>query len=92
MMLSLREFGKMKEMPSPESEAYVLRLCDLLREARLKTGLSQEKLADLSGVDHGVISRLESHKRIPTMAALRDVALALQLDWIFLCSEAQTEK
>lgn len=77
------------EMPSPESEAYVQRLCARLREVRLEAGISQERLADLSGVDHGVISRLETHKRTPAMAALRDLAVALGLDWPALCKEIE---
>lgn len=79
-------------MPSPESEAYVLRLCDRLREARLVADISQERLAGLSGVDHGVISRLESHKRIPSLAALRDVAIALGLNWPALCASIEKRK
>ena len=79
-------------MPSPESEAYVLRLCDRLKEARVAAEISQERLADLSGVDHGVISRLESHKRIPSLAALRDVAIALGLDWPALCAGIEKRK
>ncbi|MFD0892458.1 helix-turn-helix transcriptional regulator [Luteolibacter ambystomatis] len=75
-------------MPSAESEAYVRRLIDLLRHARTEAGLSQQKLAALSGVDLGVISRAERHERIPGLAALRDLAIALQLDWGQLCSQA----
>lgn len=44
-------------------------------------GLSQEGLAELPGIDLGVISRAERHLRIPAMAAIRDLACALGLDF-----------
>lgn len=82
-------FWQQEAMPSEESEASVRRLIDLLRKARLAAGLSQERLAEMSGIDLGVISRAERHERIPGMAALRDLAIALGLSWGALCTEAE---
>ena len=67
-------------MPSARSTAIVHALLNRIFEARKKSGMSQEALAELSGVDLGVISRAERLQRIPGMAAILDLALALQID------------
>ena len=67
-------------MPSRTSEATVHALLSRLVEARKNAGVSQERLAELSGVDLGVISRAENLLRIPGMAAILDLAKALELD------------
>lgn len=48
--------------------------------ARKQAGISQEALAEISGVDLGVISRAERLQRIPGLASILDMAMALQLD------------
>ena len=67
-------------MPSPVSEAVVHALLLLIVQARKDAGLSQERLAELSGVDLGVISRAENLVRIPGLASILDLAHALDLD------------
>lgn len=67
-------------MPSQISEATVHALLLRLVEARKKAGISQERLAELSGVDLGVISRGENLLRIPGLASILDLARALDLD------------
>jgi transcriptional regulator with XRE-family HTH domain len=49
-------------------------------DARKRAGLSQERLAELSGVNLAVISRAENLKRIPGLASILDMASALNLD------------
>ncbi len=67
-------------MPSQTSEATVHALLLRLVEARKNAGISQERLAELSGVDLGVISRGENLLRIPGLASILDLARALDLD------------
>lgn len=67
-------------MPSLRSTAIVHALLARIVAERKKTGMSQEDLAELSGIDLGVISRAERLQRIPGMAAILDLALALKLD------------
>lgn len=67
-------------MPSARSTAIVHALLARIVAARKKVGMSQEALAELSGVDLGVISRAERVQRIPGMASILDMALALELD------------
>ena len=67
-------------MPSETSEAIVHAFLLRLVDARKSAGISQERLAELSGVDLGVISRAENLVRIPSMAAILDLAFALDLD------------
>lgn len=52
---------------------------DLLREYRERAGLSQVRLARLSGFDHSYLSRLERGHRAPTRAAVLRLAKALGL-------------
>lgn len=78
-------------MPSRTSEATVHALLSRLVEARKNTGVSQERLADLSGVDLGVISRAENLLRIPSMAAILDLAKALELDPCELLASAMKD-
>lgn len=79
-------------MPSEESIAFVSRLIDWMKEERLARRMTQTKLSQLSGVDLGVISRAESHERVPGMAALRDLAVALDLDWGKLVGAVDKDK
>lgn len=59
--------------------------------ARKDAGISQETLAELSGVDLGVVSRAERLQRIPGLASILDLATALQLDVPTLIAEAIRE-
>lgn len=69
-------------MPSDDSQLVVSAILQHLKEARLARGYSQETLANISGVDLGVISRAERELRVPGFAALRDIAVALGLDFV----------
>ena len=50
-----------------------------LKQIRLEKGLSQSKLADLSGIDTSNISRLESGGRTPNLQTIKKVADALKI-------------
>lgn len=75
-------------MASNQSESVVSKVLLKICEVRLARGLSQERLAELSGIDLGVISRAERLQRIPGMAAIMDLAIALDLDFAGLVREA----
>lgn len=78
-------------MPSRPSEAVVHAVLSRLVEARKSAGMSQERLAELSGIDLGVISRAENLLRIPGMASILDMAQALDLDLSKLLADAMKE-
>jgi len=48
-----------------------------VRRVRLKKGLSQENLADLSGLSQQYLSGLENGKRNPTVITVYEIAQAL---------------
>jgi len=78
-------------MPSPTSEATVNALLLRIVAERKSAGVSQERLAELSGVDLGVISRAENLLRIPGMASILDMAQALKLDLPLLLADAMQD-
>lgn len=51
-----------------------------LYAARKRLGLSQEKLAELSGLQAGEISRFERDKRDPRVSTLEKLAAALEVE------------
>lgn len=65
----------------------------LLREMRLERGLSQERLAKLSGIDRTFISGVERNRRNITLDTLDRLLIALGIDsHYFLCLLADKEK
>jgi len=50
-----------------------------LRAARKKLGLTQEEVAERSGVQAGEISRIETGKRDPQVSTLEKLAAAVEL-------------
>jgi len=75
-------------MASEKSDRFVFAVLGRLCEERQALGWSQEKLAEVSGIDLGVISRAERRQRIPGMASIMDMAVALDLDFADLVREA----
>lgn len=65
-------------MPSQESERFVAALAAEIHRVRKRKKLSQEKLANQSGVDRATISRFERLERVPGILALYDLAQALE--------------
>lgn len=51
-----------------------------LRLLRRKAGISQEELADLTGLDRNTIGKLERELSSPTVDTLESIATALQID------------
>lgn len=54
------------------------KLGQALKKARLKKGVSQEKLAEIVGVDRTYISLLERGKRNPSALSIIAISKALQ--------------
>jgi transcriptional regulator with XRE-family HTH domain len=50
-----------------------------LREARKRLGLTQEDVAERSGVQAGEVSRIEAGKRDPKVSTLEKLAAAVEL-------------
>lgn len=50
-----------------------------LRAARKKLGLTQEQVAERSGVQAGEVSRIERGKRDPQVSTLEKLAAAVEL-------------
>jgi transcriptional regulator with XRE-family HTH domain len=50
-----------------------------LREARERLGLTQEQVADRSGVHSTEVSRIEAGKRDPQVSTLRRLAAAVEV-------------
>jgi transcriptional regulator with XRE-family HTH domain len=50
-----------------------------LREARKRLGLTQEAVAERSGVQAGEVSRIESGKRDPKVSTLEKLAAAVEM-------------
>ncbi|MDD2716359.1 MAG: helix-turn-helix transcriptional regulator [Candidatus Wallbacteria bacterium] len=59
----------------------------VLRGKRKKSGISQEKLAQDSGLDRTYISLLERGLRQPTLKTMISISKALELDLLSLISE-----
>jgi transcriptional regulator with XRE-family HTH domain len=51
-----------------------------IQSLRLKAGLNQTQLAKLAGVQQGHLSQIENGHRKPTLATLRKLRTALDLD------------
>ncbi len=62
------------------SEKFSRELVTALREAREKRGISQSRLAKLSGVSRPMIHHLENGIRNPTVIVLHALATALEMD------------
>jgi transcriptional regulator with XRE-family HTH domain len=50
-----------------------------LRVARMKLGLTQEQVAERSGVQAGEVSRIERGKRDPKVSTLEKLAAAVEV-------------
>jgi transcriptional regulator with XRE-family HTH domain len=72
-----------------DSDEVVAAVLRMLAEARREREITLEQLAELSGVDHGIISRAERLQRIPGMAYIRDLAVSLDLNFADLVRRAE---
>ena len=64
----------------------------IVREKRLKLGLTQIQLATKTGIFHSVISRLENGYGVPNANSLRKLAEPLGLDADMLIRLAEEER
>ncbi len=65
---------------SPCSRLVVMRSADLIREARLRAGLTQYDLAERSGRDRSVIARWEQGAVAPSVETLVELVRACGFD------------
>lgn len=67
------------------------RFGDAVRKARMAAGLTQEELADRSGLDRSYIGGVERGKRNPTLAVIEKIAdgLGLSVAELFSSYSAQ---
>lgn len=64
-----------------------------IRAARTHRGISQDRLADLAGIDRSFVSRLERGKANPTFLTLLKLSNALETDIAaIVASEDQIEE
>lgn len=56
-----------------------------VRQARLAANLSQQRLADMLGIDQGHLSRIESRKARATVELLAEIAELTGVSLNFLC-------
>ncbi len=72
-----------------DSDKVVAAVLQMLADARREQGITLEQLTELSGIDHGIISRAERFLRIPGMSSIRDLAVSLDLDFADLVRKAE---
>lgn len=65
-------------------------LGEVIKQHRLKAGLSQERLAELSGSHFTYISEIENNHRNPGIDVLRRLATAMGISLSDLIREAET--
>ena len=58
-----------------------------LRRLRLKSGLTQEELADRAGLNRNYIGMIEREENAPTVDALEQIAVALGIEPVALFHE-----
>lgn len=75
--------------PDDGDHAYVAALLLILRLERTDQSLSIREVAEKAGVDHGIIARAESMKRIPNLITMRKWVRALGLEWSEVCKDAE---
>lgn len=77
------DFGLLRVQQSKQNEQHIKRKenkMEKLKEIRASKKMSQEKLAELSGVSRTIISELESGKRTNTSTdTIRKIADALEV-------------
>lgn len=67
------------------------RVVEVLKDERLRQGISHEKLAQSAGVHRSTVSRTESGKMSPTLYVIHAIATVLQLDMDVVMRRAQAD-
>src|SRR5690606_16071375 len=65
------------EQPGRELDSWISFVSKRIREARMAANLTQEKVAELSGIPQSHISRLEKGQHSPTAKTLEKLAKAI---------------
>ncbi|MBV8383373.1 MAG: helix-turn-helix transcriptional regulator [Planctomycetaceae bacterium] len=69
------------------TDSLQLRFGLIVRDRRLKRGLSQERLADLAGLHRTYVSLLERGRRMPSLYVIAKLAEALETTIVDLVHE-----
>lgn len=64
-----------------------------LKELRLNKGLTQQSVADRSGIERSYYTMIESGNRTPSVQVAKEIALIIGFDWtIFFETECNESK
>jgi DNA-binding XRE family transcriptional regulator len=76
-------------VPLTSHEHFARTLAAVLKEAREKAGLSQKKLAELSGVGRTGIVTMEAGQRIPSMLICKMLADGMKVSLADIAAEVE---
>lgn len=63
---------------------------ELIKEKRLRVGLTQSALSELTGITIRTIQRIENNEVVPSLHSLKKIGEALQMDLLEQALEAET--
>ncbi|RYG98706.1 MAG: XRE family transcriptional regulator [Alphaproteobacteria bacterium] len=69
-----------------EEKRVVERICEALKEERIRKGISQQRLAETAGLSRTGLRHIESLQTSPTLHSLLLLAKALEVDFAPLLS------
>lgn len=72
-------FRRRRAAPEPQQEAAAQTVSELLREKRMRSGMSQEFVAEQLGVSRQAVSKWENGTAMPSTANLLALAKLLQI-------------
>ena len=67
------------------------KICLKIKFERQKKGMSQESLADISGLSRNAIWKIESGRVSPTIDSLEKIAKALEMDFASLTDVSKVD-
>ena len=67
------------------------KICLKIKFERQKKGMSQESLADMSGLSRNAIWKIESGRVSPTIDSLEKIARALEMDFASLTDVSKVD-
>ncbi|MBM7515591.1 helix-turn-helix transcriptional regulator [Nocardioides nitrophenolicus] len=71
----------LEELAGPTTAGYIRRTAaNLLKDARIRTGLTQQQVADAAGVPRSTIARIETGRMQPSIPTLSAILIAIGLD------------
>ena len=86
-------FGSICGSDSNDHFAEIVQVIEELIEERRRQGLTQQDLADMTGILAPNLARLESRKRVPTLVVLQKYASALGMHIeVKLCDGTEEEE